>query len=201
MVSKCRGLNPGTSADAAKHQLVGLREAEGSGRQIYFYSSSGGVSLQILFEEGIATRRVAPGVWEGSYSEMQLAADGSAKKYFRQTGPDLLVAGLRCFVNRHAGAEVDLPEEVVRMMQQSQVRQQGYKICSHGTGTLGEGWYALLPGETEFYDNADAVEADPTLTHQQNYLGFFSREEDLLDDLAPLTGVAQVQEQRPVERG
>lgn len=43
--------------------------------------------------------------------------------------------------------------------------------------STGRGWYALLPGETEFRDDDSAGK------HDQNYLGFFVRKGDMLDEL------------------
>lgn len=62
----------------------------------------------------------------------------------------------------------------------------GYTICSHNVGTVSEGWHALLPGETQFFDNSDQVDDNPDLVHNQNYVGFFSCEQDLLDEVADL---------------
>lgn len=53
----------------------------------------------------------------------------------------------------------------------------GYTIQSHNIGLPVEGWWALLPGETEFKDDG----GDPP---KQNYLGFFSSEADLLNEIS-----------------
>jgi hypothetical protein len=82
---------------------------------------------------------------------------------------------------------------MLSVKQQELLRQRqivgaaGYTIQhSPPLSWLPAGWYALLPGETEFKDNSDAVEADPSIAHEQNYLGFFSSEEDLLAEVVPL---------------
>ena len=48
-----------------------------------------------------------------------------------------------------------------------------HTICQNESG----GWYALLPGETEFLDNG----SEP---HRQNYIGFFSELGDLLEEIS-----------------
>ncbi len=58
------------------------------------------------------------------------------------------------------------------------VESRGWKVQSNGSD---DGWYALMPGETEFFDNLEQHEADPeNVPHRQNYLGFFSSREDAL---------------------
>lgn len=51
-----------------------------------------------------------------------------------------------------------------------------YTIQAHCKGTALEGWVALLPGETVFKDDSETG-------GDHNYLGFFSCEEDLLDEV------------------
>lgn len=57
----------------------------------------------------------------------------------------------------------------------SLIQGAGYTIQSHQVGFKMEGWWALLPGETSIKEDPD--------TGNQNYLGFFSRESDLLDEV------------------
>lgn len=59
------------------------------------------------------------------------------------------------------------------------IMANGYTICN-GSPTC---WYALLPGETQFFDNIEEVEKNPEVAHEQNYLGIFSSEQDLLDEV------------------
>ncbi len=64
------------------------------------------------------------------------------------------------------------------------IQLHGYTICNHGEGTYLEGWFALLPGETKFFDNIDEVEeSNFQIEHQQNYLGFFSSEKNLIEEI------------------
>lgn len=58
----------------------------------------------------------------------------------------------------------------------NKVEELGYTIRC----TALDGWYALLPGETEFRHEDDG---------SHNYLGFFSTEEDLLEEIAELEGL------------
>ncbi len=56
----------------------------------------------------------------------------------------------------------------------ARITAAGYTIQSHNIGTNMEGWWALVPGETKFHIEEDG---------NQNYLGFFSNEQDLLDQI------------------
>lgn len=76
---------------------------------------------------------------------------------------------------------ISVEEEQLRRLR-TIVEAAGYTIQQISP----RGWCALLPGETEFRDNSAAVDANPTVAHSQNYLGFFSSESDLLDEVAPL---------------
>lgn len=57
------------------------------------------------------------------------------------------------------------------MRKQELAEKAGFTIVDNGTGC---GWYALLPGQKEFHDDGEGG---------QNYLGFFSSREDLLDEV------------------
>lgn len=97
---------------------------------------------------------------------------------------------LRPELYRHAMQEaewraVDLAQKI------HQIEQAGYTIECHKESAI-TGWWALLPGETAFYDNFDAHEADPeNVPHRQNYLGFFSSLEELVDEV-----ICEVQERQ-----
>ena len=58
-----------------------------------------------------------------------------------------------------------------RDAQRKLLKEFGYTIQLHGES----GWIALLPGETEFLDDGKGV---------QNYSGFFSSEDDLLNEIS-----------------
>lgn len=66
-------------------------------------------------------------------------------------------------------------DEDKRALQRQRLAAHGYTIQSHSNGL--QGWWALLPGHTEFMDDGKGG---------QNYLGFFSNEHDLLDEISDL---------------
>jgi hypothetical protein len=55
------------------------------------------------------------------------------------------------------------------------IESRGYRICDNG---ITHGWYALLPGETEFRSDGE----------NQNYLGFFSSLDELVSELLEQLG-------------
>lgn len=64
-----------------------------------------------------------------------------------------------------------------------EIKQAGYTIQCQKNSAIA-GWWALLPGETTFFDNFDLHQADPdNVPHQQNYLGFFSSLEELVEEV------------------
>jgi len=69
----------------------------------------------------------------------------------------------------------------VREAQRAMIAKMGFTIQSQHVGSGAEGWWALLPGHTEFIDQSDT-------TGYQSYLGFFSNEADLLDEVS---GIAE----------
>lgn len=77
----------------------------------------------------------------------------------------------------HSDSSCTAAELAKREKQRKLLRHFGYTIQLHCIGTNHEVWVVLLPGEKEFFDDG----GDPP---KQNYLGFFSREEDLLDEIA-----------------
>lgn len=46
-----------------------------------------------------------------------------------------------------------------------------------------QGWYALVPGADEFHDVEDVVLNGQHLSHYQSYLGFFSDEAEMLEEI------------------
>lgn len=67
--------------------------------------------------------------------------------------------------------------EFRRVKQRELLAKFGYTIQSNLVGCTGESWWALLPGESHFQDDS----GDP---HKQNYVGFFSSEDALLDEVS-----------------
>ena len=70
-----------------------------------------------------------------------------------------------------------MTEEQKRNQQRKLLADFGYTIQSDNAECIGALWWALLPGETELFDD----DGDPP---KQNYLGFFSNENDLLDEIS-----------------
>lgn len=68
----------------------------------------------------------------------------------------------------------DSPPQSDNDAKRARITAAGYTIQSNGIGAAMEGWWALLPGETTRREDAN---------ENQNYLGFFSSEQDLLDEL------------------
>ena len=64
-----------------------------------------------------------------------------------------------------------MTEEDKLAQQRKLLADNGYTIQTSGPIS----WWALLPGETQFHDDGEG---------NQNYLGFFSSEKDLLDEVA-----------------
>ena len=74
----------------------------------------------------------------------------------------------------HIAQEIDalLDHEFRRQV----VQAAGYTVCGQKGFTRNvECWYALLPGEKNFFDDGEGG---------QNYLGLFCSESDLLDDIS-----------------
>ncbi len=97
-----------------------------------------------------------------SYDEARQALDFNRAEYAKESA-------------RTAQPSQDSPRQSDDDAKRARISAAGYTIQSHGIGTAMEGWWALLPGETEFHAAEEG--------ENQNYLGFFSNEQDLLDEL------------------
>jgi hypothetical protein len=87
----------------------------------------------------------------------------------------------------HTNKSTSLVDEKTLENQRQLLTKFGYTIQSHFVGTHGEGWWALLPGEKEFFDNA----GEP---HKQNYSGFFNSETDLLEEVSGFIEIKRSEE-------
>ncbi|ABD72056.1 hypothetical protein Rfer_4370 (plasmid) [Rhodoferax ferrireducens T118] len=97
-----------------------------------------------------------------SYDEARQALDFNLTEYAKESA-------------RTAQPSQDSPRQSDDDAKRARISAAGYTIQSQGIGTAMEGWWALLPGETEFHAAEEG--------ENQNYLGFFSNEQDLLDEL------------------